>query len=261
MLGKLMKYDLRSLFKSLTPIYLIGLILAGSSRGISALASKWPVFGIPSGFLLAFFIIGMIAIPMYAFFQVISKYYKTMAKDEGYLTHTLPVKKSTLINSKIIDAFIVMMTSLLIVFACVTVRIIGLDGVTDILSEIWKGMTTVLGTSFIVITIICCLVQTITSISTIFTAISLGQKHNSNKAVMAFVYYLAIYYINQVIALVFLILPIFLNKSWWNALNSEIPDISFMNGYMLAALALNVVLAGIYYFINVKTLTNKLNLE
>ena len=95
----------------------------------------------------------------------------------------------------------------------------------------------------------------------VFAAISFGQKHNNNKFIMSFVYYIAIYYINQIVSVVLLIVPVYLNKSWWNTLNSEDVSIEFINGYLLVALIISLVMSAVYYFITVNNMTKKLNLE
>lgn len=261
MLTKVMKYDLKGLLKSVIPAYIIAILLAFSSKGLNFLADKWNIFNIPNGFILAAFVIGMIILPIYTYIMIIIRYYRTMAKDEGYLTHTLPVKKTTLINAKIIDAFIIMCASILVLAISIGIRIYGIHGVEELFIEI-KNMIFSVGAEYFVLTLcIMALFQIILSVNQIFTCISLGQTHNGNKAVMSFVYAIGLYYVNQVVSTIFLILPTFLNQTWLEELKKDIPSFTFLNTYMLCALALSIIVGIIYYIINIRTLKNRLNLE
>lgn len=261
MLAKLMKYDLKSLLKGVLPIYLIGIVLAIVSRLFDVLVDHLSFLSITAGFMLFFFILAMIAIPFFTLGIVVMKYYNTMVKDEAYLTHTLPVKKSTLVLSKIIDGFILMVISTIVIILCIAIRLFMIDGVFTALKEVWLSSVEVLGLSFWIIIIVAFFLGFISFFTCVFAAISFGQKHNNNKFIMSFVYYIAIYYINQIVSVVLLIVPVYLNKSWWNTLNSENVSIEFINGYLLVALVISLVMSAVYYFITVNNMTKKLNLE
>ena len=123
MLSKLLKYDFKSLSKTIFPIYLVSLLLALLTRGVNMLADKFNVFSIPSGFISAIFVIVLIAIPIMTFVFTILKFYQNLIKDEGYLMHTLPVSKHSLILSKTISstAFILLSFIMSILFLFVGV--------------------------------------------------------------------------------------------------------------------------------------------
>ena len=101
MLGKVLKYDLKRLGQSLTPLYIITLILSVVVLGGSYLTDINQLFTIAYGTVLLFFIVLLMAVGIGTFFLSIQKFYQNLLKDEGYLTNTLPVTKNTLILSKI----------------------------------------------------------------------------------------------------------------------------------------------------------------
>ena len=106
MLKKVLKYDLKSIYKYwwIGAIACFALSLLGSF-GISFLNSgkEIPVpieiFSYISIFLT---IVGYVAFIFLAQVLVFVRYYKNFFSDEGYLTFTLPVKRITQLNSKLI---------------------------------------------------------------------------------------------------------------------------------------------------------------
>lgn len=106
MLKKVLKYDLKSIYKYwwIGAIACFALSLLGSF-GISFLNSgkEIPVpieiFSYISVFLT---IVGYVAFIFLAQVLVFVRYYKNFFSDEGYLTFTLPVKRITQLNSKLI---------------------------------------------------------------------------------------------------------------------------------------------------------------
>ncbi len=261
MLKKLLKYDLKNLYKSLLPIYLIGILLSIFSKVLSILADKWVAFSIVNGFVFAFYIMSIFVIPAFCLFIIVTQYYKSIAKDEGYLTHTLPVKKTSIVNSKIISAVITLITTLLVVAIGLFIRIGNMNVIGKAFKELYSILVESFGIEFIIILCALSFIGLISYINDIFTAIGLGQMHNNNKGVMAFVYTIAIYYVNQIITAIFLVVPTFFSDRWQGYLEMDLPPKTFINGYLLFALALEIILMVIYYIINVKVLKNKLNLE
>ena len=112
MLTKLLKYDFKSIFKSLAPIYLIAILLAFLTRIFNIAADKVSLLEYPAGFVSGLTVIVIIGIPFITFILGIAKYYTNMVKDEGYLTHTLPVRTTSILFSKIIiGSLIIFITS------------------------------------------------------------------------------------------------------------------------------------------------------
>ena len=110
MLGKVLKYDLKRLGQSLTPLYIFTLILSVVVLGGSYLTDINQLFTIAYGTVFIFFIVLLMAVGIGTFFLSIQKFYQNLLKDEGYLTNTLPVTKNTLILSKILSSCIFILT-------------------------------------------------------------------------------------------------------------------------------------------------------
>ena len=114
MLKKLLKYDIKGTSKNLIPFYGIVLLLSILVRLSGIIKEHFPITGFINAMMLLFFIIAVIAIVFYTFFVAIRRFYQTVLKDEGYLTNTLPVKRSNIILSQILTALIFIITSIIV---------------------------------------------------------------------------------------------------------------------------------------------------
>lgn len=120
MFTKLLKYDLRSVFK-------YWWIAAASSAFFSVLAgicikilsaenTDYTAIYALAVLGIVIFAIGIIVMPVLSFVMILVRFYKHFFTDEGYLTFTLPVKKSQLLNSKILmSAIFTFSTSIVLV--------------------------------------------------------------------------------------------------------------------------------------------------
>ena len=136
MMKKLLKYDLRAIFK-------YWWIVALSSLGLSFIGgiSLRILTGMPSEiedgrvfvFLLAVLgmiltVIGISAFLISAEIFVYVRLYKHFFSDEGYLTFTLPVKRRDLLNSKIISGLVVNIATFAVVAVDICIILtIGID--------------------------------------------------------------------------------------------------------------------------------------
>ncbi|MBQ6885017.1 MAG: hypothetical protein IJN56_04685 [Clostridia bacterium] len=127
MLKKLLKYDLKSIFKYwwIAAIVSIGLSIAGGlAISITASDKDVPAFiSVLVVFSILFAIIGIFAFPILTYILAYVRYYKNFFTDEGYLTFTLPVKRSQLLNSKLISNLLVMFCSGIVIFADIFILI------------------------------------------------------------------------------------------------------------------------------------------
>lgn len=135
MLKKILKYDLRAIYKYLW-------IGAVASLGFSILGSLGYTLNnmsfekqIPDAVIIfADFAIMLSMLGKFAFFLlteilIFARFYKSFYTDEGYLTFTLPVKRSSLLISKLITGLIVNVSTILV---CV------LDSIVSFVIENYK---------------------------------------------------------------------------------------------------------------------------
>ena len=260
MLNKLMKYDIKSLSITLLPIYGITLLLSVVARITSELSKTITIFKIPSSFILTLSVLTSISIIFGTFFVGIIKFYNSMIKDEGYLTHTLPVKKTSLILSKLITSISFQIISILIAVVTLYISfgfnhmdvIKVLMELTREISENNKWAILLIALSFVF--------GHINNILLMYTSISLGQKHNSNKLVYSVIYGIVLYNISQIVSVIFLI-PLMLNEHVMIELEKQVPDADVFNIILIITLVISVVISIVYFIITKKMLEKKLNLE
>ena len=110
MLGKLLKYDLKAAFKYWWILAVTSLAFAClGGMCINTLRTGYSDYSIVYVFAMVgvlVSIIGLFLLPIMSIVIVLVRLYKNFYTDEAYLTFTLPVKKSELVNSKILMALI-----------------------------------------------------------------------------------------------------------------------------------------------------------
>ena len=125
MLKKLLKYDLKSVFKYwwIAAITTFGVSFLGgyaltilrdadsteTARAVPLILEILATISIPLVYLV------FAALAILTIILVFLRYYKNFYSDEGYLTFTLPVKKTELINSKLIMGILSSLATILVI--------------------------------------------------------------------------------------------------------------------------------------------------
>ena len=122
MLGKLLKYDLKWIYKNLVIFYSLALIFAVIGKGLSFIdnsaafyfLSKFS-YGVSTSLLFSILINNLMRI----WARVVQNVYK----DEAYLTHTLPVTKKEIYLSKLFSTVITLFTSTVMIIICLIAKL------------------------------------------------------------------------------------------------------------------------------------------
>lgn len=117
MLKKLIKYDFLWMNRNMVIIFAIATILSILTRIASNFTGSVIgdlVFGILRGFTIAAFANAVINSAI----RIWERFRQSFYKDEAYLTHTLPVSKNTLYDSKVLSGLCAIVLSLAVVIAC-----------------------------------------------------------------------------------------------------------------------------------------------
>ncbi len=120
MLKKLLKYDLKSIFGVWWIAALVSLTLcicAGACIAVLKVGRELPaIVNASSVLVIVFSVIGLVAFSLISILFIYVRYYKNFFTDEGYLTFTLPVKRTALLNSKLISAVLTYIITFLAIF-------------------------------------------------------------------------------------------------------------------------------------------------
>ena len=116
MLGKLLKYDFKNLYKTLLPLYLITLVITILTVIFNNLSDTSNLFSTLNALMILSYSIILMVLAVGTFFLSIRDFYLDFATERGYLINTLPVKKSTIITSKFITSVVTMLSSIVVMF-------------------------------------------------------------------------------------------------------------------------------------------------
>ncbi len=206
MLGKLMKYDLRSGIRTFSLIW-IGLALLGAINGLtirfvlagdtqSGLVSF--VFGVlPMILLVALYV----AMGIFVLVFIIDRFYKGLLGNEGYLMFTLPVTSTAHIASKALTSMIFSVASAIVallsgVLLMAVLTPLNLSDVAQAFQEAGRYLRVnplPVGTGWVVAEfIVYTLIAAAVSILQIYTAISIGHLGKKNRGWFALLAYVGI---------------------------------------------------------------------
>lgn len=278
MLGKLFKYEFKNTSKLMLTIY--GIFIAStliSTIGLSTDVMQADIDSMPLVIQLLFFAVMMLYIlSMFALFLVTFVYmcihfYKTMYSDQGYLTHTLPVKPMAIFNVKLTTAWVWMMGSMILFVLSIFIMMLGATKgeLFDIvlnspIPQILEKFEQVFGMkflSFILLMIVTMAFSCVSYLLTVYASISIGQLFNQHKIVMAVVAGIAIYVLQQTAGSIVLLLT---GNSYFNTYIYEdfvtVSDIIFSTP-TIASMIISVLFAIAFYVICVVIQKKHLNLD
>ena len=270
MLKKLLKYDLKAISKYFFPmsifilIYsLIGTLFFRTDSIIHYTGLRRIIVSL----VIVAFVFMLIAYNIISQAIVVVNFYKSMVTDTGYLTHTLPVKKRTLIISKTLASLVTLIICGIVMLTCLTVFLDipnyfstmypDIAVIFNKIAELW-GTTTIVAT--IITLILMLLAAELFSISMYFVSIAFGQLLNRHKVIGSIVSYFVLTLILQIIST---ILGFFISayNITFNTLDElEQLSISFPQSLAFFSLLFGIS-AFVFLFITNWIFSKKLNLD
>ena len=264
MLSKLYKYEFRSLFRFLTPVY-AGLIgLAVFSRLFFLLDAKINIVTVIQKSCITLFVLGVIAMFAIGAVAVVVRFYKNLLSAEGYLTVSLPFKMSQHILCKLICGVVMIILDFICLLLSVLILMIGYG---ESLELFIKGFLEALvcsvekygGLTFVCIAEIgvMLLMTLVAALLMTYTAMAIGQQFKS-KIAASVIAYICIYAALQIISFI----------SFYIMVTYTGIDSSFTYGNTMAVMAtvfgavilFQTVLSVIYFAVTNHLLSKRLNL-
>lgn len=277
MLGKLFKYEFKNTSKLMLTVYGIFIISTIiSTIGLSTNVLQTDIDRLPLIFQLMFFAVMMLYIlSMFALFLVTFVYlcihfYKTMYSDQGYLTHTLPVKPVALFNVKLTTAWVWMMGSMILFVLSIFIMMFGatqgelIDIVLNSpIPQILEQFEQVFGMKFLTFILLMFVMMAFSCVSyllMVYASISIGQLFNQHKIVMAVVAGIVIYILEQIAGSIVLLLTGSSFSALVYADYVTVGDIMF-SAPIIASMIVSVIFAIAFYVICVVIQKKHLNLD
>lgn len=278
MLGKLMKYEWRYLFRKFLILLfvLIAATLAGSL--ILLLINKQSVAANEDLAVLIFvfsglvYYMGLIICGVGSSLLIAIRFYKSCYTDAGYLTHTLPVSARQLVGAKLLSSFFLQLLSMVCTLASFAIyagvlmttllRFINEPLTYDlstVLTEFEDGMGMSLP-AYCVFFIVLSLIGCFTSSCIILGSVSLGQLYTKHRVLGAILAYFVVTMLMQMVSSICAI-PSYLQMLSASLNNPKTPLMTIMLPTFIITITIGIILAVTLYFVNIHIMTKKLNLE
>ena len=265
MLGKCLKYDLKYIYKVLIVFYLLTTIFAIFTRVLFSFDNSFMFHVlalIASGTTIAF----IINIIINSLLRVWVRFFKNIYGDESYLTHTLPISKSTIYTSKFLSSIITMFTSILVIILCVFIAYYSKENL-EVLKSTLQFFATVMNSTTIKVILtafLCLFLEFTTILQAGFTGILLGHRENNFKMAKSILYgFLNYLFVVAISVLIIYIIGLF-NPNIMALFNSNINNtltVDIVKTALVLGIFLYIVLIGIYYCIDVKIFKKGVNVD
>lgn len=212
MLGKLIKYDLRSSAKIFILLHAVYLLICFIARFLYMDRLRFENVTEPLvlSLVLFFSLMALLlsALMIFTCMQIAFRFYRSLFSKEGYLSWTLPVSGPQHLWAKIISGYILMAADLIIIAAGITLLLTG-NNVTTAYSVVADDLTNELGLSvgtFALILFISCLVSGISSVIMIYFSVVIGQLFPSHRVLGAIAAYFITSTVIQIISVILMVL-------------------------------------------------------
>ena len=263
MLGKLLKYDLKWIYKVVGVFYVLAFIFSVLGRVISQIEDSL-VFLIITKVLFGFAIAMIINSLVNCMMRLWVRFIRNIYKDESYLTHTLPVSKTTIYESKIIATIICVFTTMVVSVVCLFIcyyskeNIEALKGLLEIAATTYN--TTVV--KFLLLIIFAIFLEIIYIMLVGYVGIIFGYKSNRNKMLntllVGFVSYMAM----QVLTLGIMYVIALFSPDIMNLFNTvNVVDIDIIKNVMYIAIGIYSAYIFIIYIVGNKALKKGVNVD
>ncbi|MBQ7030747.1 MAG: hypothetical protein IJY87_01225 [Bacilli bacterium] len=243
MLNKLLKYDLKYMIKNMSVFYILALFFGITTRILFSL-EQTIIINILGQISVGCMFAMVVNILINTIMRSWVRFRDSIYKDEAYLTHTLPVTKNDIYNSKFIQTLIFFVVGFLIILLTIFITYYTKDRwlqLKVLISTITTGLE-LNSTLFVISFIAIIFLEIFNAIQCGFLGIILGHKKNNNKVAFSVLFGIVAYFLSQSIVLLLIFIV--------GLFNSSIMDL-FTSNILLdtSAFKLLIILAIIIYFL------------
>jgi hypothetical protein len=263
MLGKLLKYDLKWIYKLIIVFYILALTFSIIGRMLGEIGNSL-LFDIISKISIGTAISMMVSSLINCLMRTWARFTRNLYKDESYLTHTLPVEKSSIFTSKVLAGTISIFTSMIIIVSCLFIcyysetNMETLKGLLEIAASTYN--TTVLNLLLLISIVI--FLEMVYVLLIGYVGIIIGHKYNKNKMSKSIVISFAMYFLFQTLTLGLIAIYGLFNPDVMNLINTtDMVNIGAIKSTMYVGIGIYVVYSVILYFMGQKLLKQGVNVE
>lgn len=263
---KVFKYDFKAIFFKFIPVLALLPVLAIIVRLVNLMRLDNVFAGLMISLINGLFWMGCFGLFIYTIVICIMRYVKSLFRDQGYLTHTLPVNKHQLLLSQILADVLMELISVVLVGLCILIAYFDMQFakiIVDAVSQFFDEVITVeefwnLFSGTIVLLIFMTLFGTLQSMFIIYTGVAIGHAFSKNKGILSIVFCIAINYgISMIVGIINIVIGAIVDFS----VITTNQIVSVINIYLGISLAESIIVCVVAYFLDIFMLKNRLNLE
>lgn len=283
MLKKLVKHEYKATARFFLPTYggfaLLLLVQRLSLLWASTMRHDQSFLGQLARIVMNLFsfasVLALIALLLCPMIYGITRFYKNMLSDEGYLSFTLPVTVGQHLISKLLVMLSWQILTFFVAAGCGVLYFLSVhpQDVQEMFSDLGFVFQTILdvkgwGVLVVVLLVLAVLSQITENIMRLYNAMSIGQYSSSHKLLASVAVYIAhnmlLGLLVQIPATIYLIGSQFSTPMTTLVLNSSsslpVKSCQMLCLFLAGGIVANVVLSTVYFFISRYFLTKKLNL-
>lgn len=263
MLKKLLKYDLKFVYKVIIVFYLLGLFFSCLGRGLE-LFNNSLVFNIIASISKGIAISMLVSAFINAFMRCWVRFKSNLYGDESYLTHTLPVLKKEIYISKILTAIVTIFTTVLLSLTCIFIMYYSKENL-NLLKEMLNVVADIYNSTaikFVFLIFFILFLEMLFLVLVGYVGLILGHKANDGKMVKSIVYGFGLYMLTQGITLILIFLYGLINKDIMDLFfGTTITNLNIVNIIFYVTIVIYIVYIFIYYITGKKQLEKGVDVE
>ena len=277
MLGKLMKHEFRATARIMLPVMgammALALLANLSIRGLAGNLSDVPLLRILFVLIITFFGAAVVATVVMSLVIMVSRFYRNLLKDEGYLMFTLPVSVHELIWSKLIVSLVWFLATGLLIFLVMALMALNLShtNLEMILKQLpswseiigWLDQAGVRGQviTFLVQTVLGTLTGILAACLHFYAAMALGHMFSKDKVLLSIVFFVGISFAFNLMEMGYGVVGFGLSDLENLDMSSGREGLAFVSNVIWHGIGLSAVQAAVLYLAAFLGLKKGLNLE
>lgn len=263
MLGKLLKYDLKWVYKVVVVFYILAIFFSILGRLLNNIENSMVFFAITQ-FTFGCAVAMMANCLINCIMRLWVRFHRNLYKDESYLTHTIPVEKKTIFLSKVLTATICVFTTATIIIICLFICYYSKENMQVLKSMLELAASTYDTTviNLLLLMVIVFFLEVMFMILIGYVGMILGHKSNKNKMVKTILIGIGLYMLTQVVTLAIIFIFGLFNQKVMNLINTtDIVNIEAIKLVMTGGIAIYVIYIAFYYWIGKKAFQKGVNVE
>lgn len=263
MLKKLIKYNLKDIYKGLIIFYTLSIFFSILTRIFLSIENSF-ILNIIGQVCSGITISMIFNILINNLMRLWMRFKQNLYGDESYLTHTLPIEKKTIYTSKILTSIITLFTSILVIAISIFIAYYSKENL-NILKNLLLPLVNIYDSTMLGILSILFLIfflEFINALQSGYTGIILGHKINNNKTLFSILFGFITYTIIQIFGLLIIFIVSLFNSDLMNLfITNDIINIDMLKIIIYLSIFIYSISFIVFYIVNIKLFKKGVNVD